>query len=147
MARLEKAYTSAVNRLVARADKEDTITIDKTDGGKAIARVNAGDLAATLIKREVGYRPLTQRVMETSDKEENKMYIAARIGPLLTGRTFLDPGSWTRNFDNDLMVTWTHEAMHTSGVHAQLGDRGTWEGRHDTPYNQAAFRLLGLSYP
>jgi RHS repeat-associated protein len=152
IARVETAYKDAVNKLLVRADYEDTISVDKTDpngratGETTSARVNAGDIADNLINRQVGYNPNTSRIMETSSIDQNKMWIGGGIGKLL-GASLADPASWFRDFDKALMVAWAHEGMHSPRIHEQLGPRGTWERFHDRPYNQAAFRLLGLTYP
>ena len=80
---------------------------------------------------------------ETSKANEDQMYVAAQVGKLLS-KSLLDMGSWTADLEAEREKAWTHEAMHTKSVHDQLALRETWEQIHDLPFQQAAFRILGL---
>jgi RHS repeat-associated protein len=148
VAKIETAYKDAVNILLDRGYRPDRIDIDtvgsngKADGGTASAEVRAGELADNLIKRDVGYNPDTGRIMETSDRDQNKMSIGAGVGRLLDSFDILNPSTWNRDAHADLMQSWTHEAMHSDRVHQQLGPRDAWEKNHDAPFNQTAYRLL-----
>ncbi|MEJ0037664.1 MAG: hypothetical protein WDO68_16590 [Gammaproteobacteria bacterium] len=154
--RLESAYKDAVNKLLARAadangDDSETLVVDKRDssgnatGETTSAQVSALTTANNLISREVSYNPGSSLIMGTSNTNENRMFVGGGIGPLMNPSWY--DTAMGRDTYKGMMRAWAHEGMHTASVHEQLGPRDTWEPGHDPQFNQAAWRLLRLTYP
>jgi RHS repeat-associated protein len=147
--KLENSMTSAVNKLLAHPNETDSVTVDIVDkdkkrtGQTVSAYIRAGDLANNLIKRQVGYDPDSNKILETSRFSDETMYVGGNVGKLLSW-SLLDTRSWTADLEAEREKAWTHEAMHTKSVHDQLGPRDTWDQFHSEPFQQAAFRILGL---
>ncbi len=148
--RLESAYKDAVNKLLARAGDSETLVVDKKADGKPTgettrAEVKASTTANNLISREVSYNPGSSLIMGTSNTNEHNMFVGAGIDSLMKP-TWYD-GLLGRDAYKGMMQAWAHEGMHTATVHEQLGPRDSWYPGHDPQFNQAAWRLLQLTYP
>ncbi|MEZ5499812.1 MAG: hypothetical protein R3E77_10340 [Steroidobacteraceae bacterium] len=147
---LENAYTDAVKTLLASGQYTfvsvpEHDSDNKKTGGTRSGTVSARETAEKLISATVGYNPAVDDKVLQSYESTGRIELTALSEQKLTKR---DWGSFNLQAiltapHNFAMIAWTHEGIHLSGVHKQLGPRKYWETYHDAGFNYAARRLLG----
>ena len=143
VANFEKAYTAAVNKLMANPTKETTVSIAET--GKS-ATVSAGAVGNALIGRNM--------IVDNKVNAMGTSGSTTHLGPVgLSGEgkiSGVTPGS----SQSLLEIAVTHEGLHGSDVNIDSTLRDslpfnkwngseTQEGVHQGPYNRGANDLLG----
>jgi RHS repeat-associated protein len=143
VANFEKAYTAAVNKLMANPTKETTVSIAET--GKS-ATVSAGSVGNALIGRNM--------IVDNKVNAMGTSGSTTHLGPVgLSGEgkiSGVTPGS----SQSLLEIAVTHEGLHGSDVNIDSTLRDSlpfnkWngsekqEGVHQGPYNRGANDLLG----
>ena len=138
---VEKAYTSAVNKLSANPNRTVTVTV----GGKSY-KTTAGEVAKQLVGAKIF----------TDNSKPDGVRAQASGGPI-TGRdtdhgkniTFFanatdrDRTGGTKNIDRDLKRTVVHEGMHLSSDEFPMTVVPNFNNIHGDEYTKEAAALLG----
>lgn len=162
VANLEKQYLNAVNKLLENGDKKESVTVPAKDasgkptGGGSTVEISAAQVAQQLISRQVLVNTSSSHVMRT-DFFRNETTIGAGIAGLWNGSGIYGLRGATTSVELRMQVGWAHEGIHgpNMGRYYQFdralgfnpyvsgGTAGPWNSAHQSPYNIAAFRLLG----
>jgi RHS repeat-associated protein len=162
VASLERQYRNAVNKLLKNGDKKESVTVPAKDasgkptGGGTTVEVSAAQVAQQLILRQVHVNTSSSHAMRT-DFFRNETIIGAGIAGLWNGSGISGLRGATTSVDLRMQVAWAHEGIHgpNMGRYAQFdralglnpyvsgGTARPWNSAHQSPYNIAAYRLLG----
>jgi len=133
VAKFEKAYTAAVNKLEANANK--TVSVTGPNGKTTEAK--GGDVAGILKRADVQAQPTDNKAMS---------FGAGRMSVGATGLAGEGTIQGVRQGDSDrnLRIGVTHEGIHGTGAN------NMWAGQkfddfnkdHQAPFNRAAAKLI-----
>lgn len=148
IARAERQYTAAVNRLLRNPNREVTVRPVSANGLGSF-RISAGAVAISLTNREVRYQRETGGPNNLSRTSNG--YSAGGFHPTRPNgsNSAVISVTMTGLSQRDISRTLVHEGIHgtreehSGGLSGYLG--GTQADSHQQPYSEAACSLLGQS--
>jgi hypothetical protein len=148
IAKANKAYTSAVNTLIAHSGRNVSVSVD----GKSF-KANAGQIAKALIKDTI----VTAQTHGASPRAKTlnggiqQAYTNQRLQPITTIYSkdlYENRHQGTTDILRDLSLTFIHEGIHLLGSDAKMAplikaDPNKFRHDHQAAYDNASSKLYG----